>query len=243
MLSGSQHMDNAKQEQQVFGDVVDISTQLREFHITLYTVDPLGTSGIGSRALNWEPYLKGWGAGDAGPSEIAQQMETELEIENSAEIIRFLDTEESLREAVRLFDGSPRIAKYENAFLKTILESSHRDLAVPLLANRMADHDFLASVDFIDMLTAMTIQVEEPIAFDRDDLSSQQQLNSRTLEILRGYVLALGHSLPSKRTGVREVGIATFEHYASKEYCASEPLIEKRMADQIRLQVRSKLEN
>ncbi len=182
-------------------------------------------------------------AGDAGPSEIAQQMETELEIENSAEIIRFLDTEESLREAVRLFDGSPRIAKYENAFLKAILESSHRDLAVPLLANRMADDDFLASVDFIDMLTAMTIQVEKPIAFDRDDLSSRQQLNPRTLEILRGYVLALGHSLPSKHAGVREVGIATFEHYASKEYCASEPLIEKRMADQIRIQARSKLEN
>jgi hypothetical protein len=187
--------------------------------------------------------LNRWGAGDAGPSEIAQQMETELEIKNSAEIIRFLDTEESLREAVRLFDGSPRIAKYENAFLKAILESSHRDLAVPLLANRMADDDFLASVDFIDMLTAMTIQVEKPIAFDRDDLSSRQQLNPRTLEILRGYVLALGHSLPSKHAGVREVGMATFEHYASKEYCASEPLIEKRMADQIRLQARSKLEN
>ena len=184
-----------------------------------------------------------WSAGDAGPSEIAQQMETALEIEQSAETIRFLDTQESLREAVRLFDGSPRIAKYENAFLKAILESSHRDLAVPLLANRMADEDFVASVDFIDMLTAMTIQVEEPIAFDRGDLSSRQQLNPRTLEVLRGYVFALGHSLPSKRGGVREVGIATFEHYASKEYCTSEPLIEKRMADQIRLQARSKLEN
>ena len=59
VLTGSQRMDNAKQEQQVFGDVVDISTQLRESHITLYTVDPLGTSDIGSRALDWEPYLKG----------------------------------------------------------------------------------------------------------------------------------------------------------------------------------------
>lgn len=187
--------------------------------------------------------LNRWSAGDAGPSEIAQQMETELEIEKSAETIRFLDTEESLREAIRLFDGSPRIAKFENAFLKAILESSHRDLVVPLLANRMADEDFIASVDLIDMLTAMTIQVEEPIAFDRDDLSSRQQLNPRTLEILRGYVLALGHSLPSKHGGVREAGTATFEHYASQEYCASEPLIERRIADQIRLQAKSKLEN
>lgn len=186
--------------------------------------------------------LNRWSAGDAGPSEIAQQMETALEMEKSAETIRFLDTEESLREAVRLFDGSPTIAKYENAFLKAILESSHRDLAVPLLANRMADEDFVASVDFIDILTAMTIQVEEPIAFDRDDQPSRQQLNPRTLEILRGYVLALGHSLPSKQAAVREVGIATFEHYASKEYCTSERLVEKRMADQILLRARFKLE-
>lgn len=183
--------------------------------------------------------LNGWNASDPGPGEIVQQTETALEMENSAETIRFLDTEESLREAVRLFDGSPTVGKYENAFLKAILESSHRDLAVPLLADRMVEEDFGASEDFIDLLTAMTIQIEEPLAFERGDLSSRQQLNPRTLEILRGYVLALGRSLPSKRTGVREVAIATFERYASKEYCTGEPLIEKRLADQLLLHARS----
>ena len=183
--------------------------------------------------------LKGWNASDPGPVEFVQQTETALEIDKSAEIIRFLDTEESLREAVRLFDGSPRIATYENVFLNAILESSHRDLAVPLLASRMVDDDFLASEEFIDMLTAMTIQIEEPIAFERADLSSRQQLNPRTLDILRGYVLALGHSLSSKRSGARKLGIATFEHYAAKEYCTGEPLIEKRLADQVLLQVQS----
>ena len=150
------------------------------------------------------------------------------EMEKSAEIIQFLDTEESVREAVRLFDGSPRVLTFEDVFLNAILESSHRDLAVPLLANRMVDEDFAASVDFIDMLTAMTILIEEPIVFERGDRSSRQQLNPRTLEILRNYVLALGHSLPSKRSGVRDLGIATFEHYASQEYCTYEPLVEKR---------------
>jgi hypothetical protein len=183
--------------------------------------------------------LNGWNASDPGPGEVVQQTETALEMDKSAEIIRFLDTEESLREAVRLFDGSPRIAMYENAFLKAILESSHRDLAVPLLASRMVDDDFLASENFIDTLTAMTIQIEEPIAFDRADLSSRQQLNPRTLDILRGYVLALGHTLSSKRSGARELGMATFEHYGAKEYCTGEPLIEKRLADQILLQVQS----
>lgn len=103
----------------------------------------------------------------------------------------------------------------------------------------MLDEDFLVSVDFIDMLTAMTIQVEERNAFDRGDQASRQQLNPRTLEILRGYVLALGRSLPSKRNGVRDLGIATFEHYAAQEYCTNEPLIEKRLADKVVLQARS----
>ena len=183
--------------------------------------------------------LRGWNASDLGPGEFVQQTETALEMDKSAEIVRFLDTEESLREAVRLFDGSPRIAMYENAFLKAILESSHRDLAVTLLASRMVDNDFLASEGFLDMLSAMTIQIEEPIAFDRADLSSRQQLNPRTRDILRGYVLALGHSLSSKRSKARELGIATFEHYAAKEYCTGEPLIEKRLADQVLLQVQS----
>jgi hypothetical protein len=184
-------------------------------------------------------HLNDWNASDPGPGEIVQQTETALEMDKSAEIIRFLDTEESLREAVRLFDGSPRIATYENVFLNAILESSHRALAVPLLASRMVDNDFLATEGFIDMLTAMTIQIEEPIAFERADLSSRQQLNPRTLDILRGYVLALGHSLSSKRSGARKLGIATFEHYAAREYCTGEPLIERRLADQVLLPVQS----
>jgi hypothetical protein len=86
----------------------------------------------------------------------------------------------------------------------------------------------------------MTVQGEQPVVFERDDLSSKQQLNPRTLEILRGYVLELGKSLPSKRNSVRALGLATFEHYASEEYCTGQPLIEKSIADQIMLQIHSK---
>jgi hypothetical protein len=185
---------------------------------------------------------KGWSAEAevADPAEAAEQMAVAIEILDSTEIIRFIDTAESLREAVRLYDGAPRTALFENQLPKAILESSHRDLAVPLLANRMTDEDFAVSADFIDTLTAMTVQGEQPVVFERDDLSSRQQLNPRTLEVLRGYVLELGKSLPSKRDGVRALGLATFEHYASEEYCAGEPLIEKSVADQILLQIHSK---
>ena len=113
----------------------------------------------------------------------------------------------------------------------------HEGAAVLIQPREFVNEKFRG--DFIDLLTAMTIQIEEPLAFDRGDLSSRQELNPRTAEILRGYVLALGLSLPSKRTGVREVAIATFERYASEEYCTGEPLIEKRLADQLLLHARS----
>ncbi len=184
-------------------------------------------------------YLQnGWDKKNPATAQVPQQWETAQEMVNASEIIRFLDTEESLREAVRLYDGSPRIVTYENSFLKAILESSHRDLAVRLLKKRMVEGDFLASEDLIDLLTAMTIQVEEPVVFGREDLPSLRQLNPRTLEILREDVLALGESLPAKHGEARELGTATFEKYASRDYCAVGPLIEKGEAQQILLKAR-----
>jgi len=181
-----------------------------------------------------EKYIQnGWNFNDPRGDEVAEHVGTAFETEKSMEIIRYLDTEESLREAVRLFDGSPRIAGYENMFLTIIVESSHRDLAVSLLAHRLLDEDFEASANLIDALSGMTIQSEEPFIFARDDRSSRQQLSPRTLEILRGYVLALGHSIPSKHPEVRDMAIKTFEHYANGENCTGEPLIEKELAEQI----------
>lgn len=59
VLSGPQHMLSPEQERQVFGNMVDLSTQLREFHTTLYTIDPLGAADLVVRAPNLEPYLRG----------------------------------------------------------------------------------------------------------------------------------------------------------------------------------------
>lgn len=52
-------MLDAEQEQQVFEEIVGISRELRESRITLYTVDPSGSSEIGPRVSNWQQYLKG----------------------------------------------------------------------------------------------------------------------------------------------------------------------------------------
>jgi VWFA-related protein len=57
LILGPKNMLNAELEQQVFGSIVDASTQLREAGITLYSVDPLGTTEVG--ASYWKTYLKG----------------------------------------------------------------------------------------------------------------------------------------------------------------------------------------
>jgi hypothetical protein len=167
------------------------------------------------------------------PEETVRRTGIGKEMNDAAQVIRFLDTEESLGQAVRLYDGSTNLAGYENPFWKAILESSHRKLAVKLLADRMLMEDFIVSQDLLDVLTAMSIQQEEPEAFERGEVSSRKQLSFRTRGILKDYVLSLGKSLPSKNAKAREVGIKTFEHYAGQSYCTGGPLIEDDQAKEI----------
>src|SRR5580704_13076585 len=57
LIFGPNKMLDAKLQQQVFGNIVDMSTQLREAQITLYSVDPSGDAAV--RAPSWKAYLKG----------------------------------------------------------------------------------------------------------------------------------------------------------------------------------------
>jgi len=59
LLSGAEVDLNEKQQQQIFGDVVDLSTQLREGGITLYALNTWGVDeGLG-RAFYYQDFLKG----------------------------------------------------------------------------------------------------------------------------------------------------------------------------------------
>lgn len=61
LLSGpsvEEQMTN-KQEEQIFAQVVEFSTLLRQANVTLYSVDPLGTADIGMRTFYWQSFLKG----------------------------------------------------------------------------------------------------------------------------------------------------------------------------------------
>ncbi len=57
LIFGPKNIFDAKTEQQVFGNIVDTSTQLREARITLYSADPFAEIGVG--ADYWKAYLKG----------------------------------------------------------------------------------------------------------------------------------------------------------------------------------------
>ena len=49
-----------KQQQQLFADIVGLSTQFRQARITLYSIDPLGTAdAASSRIFYWQNFLKG----------------------------------------------------------------------------------------------------------------------------------------------------------------------------------------
>jgi VWFA-related protein len=59
LLSGPNTTLDSKQQQEIFGNVVSVSTQLRQGRLTLYSVNPLGTGESVGRAAYYEEYLKG----------------------------------------------------------------------------------------------------------------------------------------------------------------------------------------
>ena len=59
LLSGPGIQLDFKQQQQLFASIVEVSTQLRQGHITLYSIDPLGAGeGIG-RTFYYQTFVKG----------------------------------------------------------------------------------------------------------------------------------------------------------------------------------------
>lgn len=47
-----------KQRQQIFSQIQDFSTLLRQGEVTLYSIDPLGTADIGERTFYWQTFAK-----------------------------------------------------------------------------------------------------------------------------------------------------------------------------------------
>jgi VWFA-related protein len=59
LLSGPRIALDAKQEQQIFATIVDLSTQLRQGRMTLYNINPLGATADVSRNFYYQEFVKG----------------------------------------------------------------------------------------------------------------------------------------------------------------------------------------
>ncbi|MGB7307543.1 MAG: VWA domain-containing protein [Candidatus Acidiferrales bacterium] len=59
LLSGPRVQLSSKMQRQIFGDVVNLSTQMRRGRVTLYSVDPFGPGESMIRTFYYEEFLKG----------------------------------------------------------------------------------------------------------------------------------------------------------------------------------------
>jgi VWFA-related protein len=59
LLSGPNTELDSKQQQQIFGNIVALSTQLLEGHVTVYSVNPVGAGESVVRASYYKEFLKG----------------------------------------------------------------------------------------------------------------------------------------------------------------------------------------
>jgi len=59
LLTGPNIELSPKQRQQIFTDIVNLSTELRQAHVTLYSIDPLGADESLQHNFYYESFLKG----------------------------------------------------------------------------------------------------------------------------------------------------------------------------------------
>lgn len=190
---------------------------------------------------------RGWNhipASDMGKDGRAERTNLEHEMQQAAQTMALLDTEESLAAIIRRYDGS-RIGweYYREAFYDGIIQSKHRSLAIDLLSERMLQPDFWVSEQVIDQLTAMKFQNEFPASFDSNDSSYKKQFYPEARRILHDYVLAVGKSLAEKDSNAYAPSLNVFSFYAKQDFCTGEPLIAQDALKQINQQIGSAEQN
>jgi hypothetical protein len=173
-----------------------------------------------------------------GAEGIGERMSLEAEMQRAAEKMKLLDTEDSLAEIIRRYDGaSIDWDYYRHIFYDGIIKSKHSSLAIDLLAQRMLQPDFWVSERVIDQLTAMKLQSQFPAAFDRNDSSYRKQFYPEARRILHDYVLAVGKSLAEKDSNAYASSLNVFNLYARQDYCTGKPLISVSELQQINRQI------
>jgi len=171
---------------------------------------------------------------DASPSQAAaeelQRKQLSAKMHEAARNMSAIDTEESLARIVGYFDGS---IESEQMFWQSIQESRHRRQVLDLLSNRMLQPDFRVTPQFLEAMTAFSLESEQPFVYRQDTPDSRKQLSSRARDILKSQLLALAPSINSKDPAARDVSRATFLDLAKRKYCAADPILDPAQAAQL----------
>jgi len=139
-----------------------------------------------------------------------------------AEVIRFLNTDDSLRAAASLYPG-PEGWGAKDDFFKAFMENPNRKLALELLRNRSLDPDVIVNDQLAGIIVGMAIQVDSPSAFEPG--SDPAVFHERSLSLLNTYLQDLGASLPKKTAKALIASRETYERMAGGMYCNAEPLV------------------
>ena len=136
--------------------------------------------------------------------------------------LQYLDTEDSLREVVRLYDG---LADQPGTSLlwQAISESQHQHLALQLMETKLEQPGFAASRGSVDWIANAALREQTPAAFEEN--VDPAVYHERAVELLRRYVRALGRALPNKRSAALRDSRDVYQGYAHMQFCHLEPLI------------------
>ena len=137
-----------------------------------------------------------------------------------AQRITYLDTDESLRAEVKMFDG--RAHGWDSGFWQAIRHSSYPEEAVRIMTSRMQEPDFQVTVDVLEWLASAELRIEAPEAFQTH---APANYHAQAVEKLRKYVRLLGESLHSKNSDVLRESAKTFRYFAEQDYCEGHPII------------------
>ncbi|HXZ29516.1 MAG TPA: hypothetical protein VEG08_16090 [Terriglobales bacterium] len=150
-----------------------------------------------------------------------------LTCNHAAEVLFFLDTDDSLRAAVHLFHGRrDGRAYWQMEMWDAIARSPNRKLAIELLSQRMSEGDFAVTEDVVQALGAWRLQQRHPDAFAPGAPEvDAAAYHDEAVEILRSLVRTLGESLPGKREEAFGESVKSYEKLAGWQLCQVGPLI------------------
>ena len=133
-----------------------------------------------------------------------------------------LDTEDSLREAVRLYDGLSRPPGGSELW-RTITQSQHEHLAFQLMEKKLEQADFGPSRGSVDWIANAALFEQTPGAFEEN--VDPAVYHDEAIEVLRKYVRVLGRAMPNKRGTALSDSREVYQYYAQMQFCHLEPLI------------------